>query len=227
MRLIELISLIFILQLTLFNFGANLIAQSNKTHKIKMKGEASVYLNEMEILNKDKKPLSEDAIIKQESDGSIRVSLGLSDPIAKLIILHPRSIKKCQFRIEQQYETSVTIMNEGPHMDLVNWKHHVSDWEILEEINENIFLSKDVSSNEFPDVTTDEIVEATKQQITVWAKDGYGSNQKWIELAKKCKNSFEYPCGVGVSKVRLKISVKDGDSWKEINIINLIVPMGC
>jgi hypothetical protein len=227
MRLIKLISFIFILQLTLFNFEVNLNAQSNNTHKIKMKGEASVYLDEIEVLHKDKKPLGEDAIIKQESDESIRVNLGLGDPIANLIILYPRSIKKFQFRIEQQYETSVTIMNEGPHMDLVNWKHHVSDWEILEEINENSFLSKDVSSNDFPAVTTDEIVEATKQQVAVWAKDGYGPDERWIELAKKCKNSFEYPCGVSVSQVRLKISVKDGNSWKEIKIINLIVPMGC
>ncbi|HAK31782.1 MAG TPA: hypothetical protein DCO90_21680, partial [Sphingobacterium sp.] len=26
-------------------------------------------------------------------------------------------------KVEQRYETSVTIMNEGPHCDLTEWKH--------------------------------------------------------------------------------------------------------
>ncbi|MGE8290064.1 MAG: hypothetical protein ACN6ON_00230, partial [Sphingobacterium sp.] len=33
--------------------------------------------------------------------------------------------------IEQRYETSITIMNEGPHCDLIDWKHFNSDWKSL------------------------------------------------------------------------------------------------
>src|SRR5688572_31178406 len=38
------------------------------------------------------------------------------------------------FSVQVQYETSVTIMNEGPHLDLVEWKHYTSEWRNIERI---------------------------------------------------------------------------------------------
>ena len=40
--------------------------------------------------------------------------------------------------VYQRYENSITIMDEGPHCDLIDWKHYYSDWEQL-KINDNQF----------------------------------------------------------------------------------------
>ena len=43
--------------------------------------------------------------------------------------------------IEQRYETSVTIMGEGPHCDLIDWKHYDSEWKTLKLIKlDNLFV---------------------------------------------------------------------------------------
>ena len=31
------------------------------------------------------------------------------------------------FTVEQRYETSITIVNEGPHCDLIEWRHYDSE----------------------------------------------------------------------------------------------------
>jgi hypothetical protein len=38
------------------------------------------------------------------------------------------------FRIQAQYQTSLTISDEGPHLDLLDWKHYESEWSDLEQL---------------------------------------------------------------------------------------------
>ncbi len=187
----------------------------------------SKYLEKIEIYYQDKKPWFPEASAKRGKDGALTIHLGLGEPIAYRFVPHPKSGGKAKFRIEQQYETSLSLMREGPHLDLSNWKHHVSSWDTLEETETNTFLSKEVSSSELPDVSNAEIVSGVKAELAKWSAQGYSLGGDWAELAKKCKSPKDDPCGVSISQVRLKISVKDGNDWKAIQIIKLIVPMGC
>jgi len=183
----------------------------------------SKYLEKIEIYYQDKKPWFPEAPVEQGEDGALTIHLGLGEPIAYRFVLHPKSGVKAKFRIKQQYETSLSLMKEGPHFDLINWKHHVSPWDALEEAEANTFLSKEVLSSEFPDVSNAEIVSAVKAALS---GQGYSLGGDWAELAKKCKSPKDDPCGVGISQVRLKISVQEGKDWKAIQIIRLMVPMG-
>jgi len=202
-------------------------AEGKHSHKIIVSGKASRYLDAIEIVSKDRKPWGEDTTIKKVSGKSVRVELGLGEAIAKLIILHPKKGNAYQFRIEQQYETSISLMDAGPHMDLLNWKHYLSEWNILQSVAKHSFVSKEVTSNKFPDVTRAEIIQATKEQSALWVRDGYDPGDRWVKLARKCKSPTDYPSGVSISKVVLRISIKIGNDWKEISKIDFIVPMGC
>ena len=71
------------------------------------------------------------------------------------------------FKIEQRYETSLTIMNEGPHIDLLDWKHYISERKELETGDGLTFLSKEVSSEEFPEVSQTEIVKTVRKEAEV------------------------------------------------------------
>lgn len=204
-----------------------LFAESKQAYKITVFGQASRYLDAIEILSIERKSIGEGATIKKVTEKLIQVDLGLGEPIAKLIILHSKMGEDYEFRIEQQYETSLSLMDEGPHMDLLNWKHYVSEWKILESVGRHSFVSKEVVSDKFPKVTTAEIIQATKEQSARWAREGYNPEERWVKIARKCKIPTEYPSGVSISKVRLKISVKTGKGWKEIHGIDILVPMGC
>lgn len=193
---------------------------------VKIKGAGARYLQKIEIMNPYGRDYDYGTVLTYESDGTIQIDLGLGEWVSK-VNLRPASSASVEFRVEQQYETSLTLMDEGPHMDLRNWKHHVSAWEPLEQRSGLSFALKDVDVKEFPKVEGSEIVEATIVESKRWKAQGYPGSDRWIAAAKKCESATTYPCGVSVSKVRLKISVKESGEWKPIQIVELVLPMGC
>lgn len=136
------------------------------------------------------------------------------------VVLHLRPGVTGEFKIEQRIETSLTVSAEGPHLDLREWKHHYSEWMALDETGENRFRIREVSEEDetrFPDVSPEEIRQA------VWSAGG----EKWAELVKDVKGPHDAPAAVGLSKITLRVSMKDGGGWKVINVIDLLVAMGC
>lgn len=119
-------------------------------------------------------------------------------------------------KIEQCYETSVTIMDEGPHCDLLDWKHFTSPWKTLRQTEAGLFrcLGYTLKEHEkFPEVSTAELKEAVKEHC----------GEEWSEAVK---HPLEYPAGVGISTYFLRISgKKDGASF--VKIIAIYSPMGC
>jgi hypothetical protein len=194
--------------------------------QVSVQGEAANYLHGIEIRNADGSIPDSETTIESPSPTVIRLNLGLGDPMTKSIALHPR-INGREFRVEQRYETSLTLMNEGPHMDLLDWKHYISEWEEVESRNGLTFLSKEVLSDEFPAVTQAEIIMAVRAESEKWSKQGFDEVERWIDLARQCTGPTTYPCGVSVSKITLRIRVKESGSWKDIQTIELQIPMGC
>lgn len=125
------------------------------------------------------------------------------------------------FNIEQRYETSVTLMAEGPHCDLTDWEHFVSEWQTVSKNHlEEYFL---YSYNEkerqlFPNVSKDALIKAAKKHC----------GDEWSEQIKTISTPNDYPCGVSISRYFLKISGKRMDNGKAIQKLIIIVsPMGC
>lgn len=134
----------------------------------------------------------------------------------KVIIL---SSKINDLKIEQSFETSVTISAEGPHCDLLNWKHFRSDWVVLNRTNDSTFNCAKYNKEDleqFPEVEINELREIVKKQC----------GKEWYDLVKKVTKPTEYPSEVGVSKVYLKITgTVDGVEVVKIIVIN--EAMGC
>ncbi len=163
-----------------------------------------------------------------QKNNRTQIELDLGEPLAHLILLHVAPMSSEKFRVDRQYETSLTLMNEGPHYDLLNWKHYISKWQRLPEVKANTFLSNEITSSEFPTVTTQEIMAAVTDDKEGQSGAGeYALEKRWGTIAAQCKSATDYPCGVSISRVRLKISVKEQGEWKKIHTIDLIIPMGC
>ncbi len=91
-----------------------------------------------------------------------------------------------KFRVSVQFETSSTIMDEGPHIDLIEWKHCTTNWVNLKSTKPNEFtLPKAMLIDKecFPTVSNDEV----KSKIHEIA------GKRWSSLLKGDIDVHKYP----------------------------------
>lgn len=123
--------------------------------------------------------------------------------------------------IEQCYETSVTIMNEGPHCDLINWKHFYSPWKPLKANQKEQFIIHKYTGAErqkFPKTSVEELKQHVKKECGV----------DWAKSVNKAKTLAEYPIRIDISRYYLKVTGQHKESKQTITKIIIIeVPMGC
>lgn len=122
--------------------------------------------------------------------------------------------------LEAQYETSVTIQNEGPHLDLLDWRHHTSDWLPLERVSENRFRMPFYSEAEisrFPDVTAADL----RQAIAAAGGD------EWVQLTRDVRSPHDPPASVGLSAIRLRVTCKRNAGPEATFTLKFPIAMGC
>ena len=124
-------------------------------------------------------------------------------------------------KIEQRYWTSMTVMNEGPHCDLVDWKHYYSPWKELPEVAngqwKTIRYAKP-ESQPFPKITLHELKKAVKKHC----------EEDWFELVKNAQSTSAYPFQVLLSHYEIRITCIDTETGlKIVKTILIETPMGC
>lgn len=154
---------------------------------------------------------------QQKDTAIIQLELGATIEGQKLKV---RSKKKGKIRIYQRFENSVTVMNEGPHCDLTEWKHYNSEWKEL-KIENGQFLTDTYTEKDwgkFIKVDMNELREAVNEQC----------GDEWAKHLTNVKSPTEYPCGVSTSRIFLKIVFSEPETKKLIErIISFQIPMGC
>lgn len=129
--------------------------------------------------------------------------------------------KLINLKVEQRFETSVTIMNEGPHCDLTDWEHFYSDWKKLSANNKGQFICDRYTEKDwekFPKISVEELKKKIKEQC----------GEEWVEIAKNIKSPTEYPSGVSISRYFIRVSGQLKDNGKTVTKLIIIEnPMGC
>jgi hypothetical protein len=165
----------------------------------------------------------EDTALRIELDRpTVSVDWELYNPFeGRRVVLLPKSGQDFpNVRIAVQYETSMGVEDEGPHLDLTDWKHYRSEWKDLKQLGEREFVLPtytEEESSRFPEVSQREIYEAVLR---------YGDH-RWAKLVKQVQHPNEYPASVGISTLRLGILVEEKGSWRRIHVIEFQIPMGC
>ena len=180
-------------------------------------------LESVEIVPSKKESFSSPTLIKFQTKSAdiVSVDLELGDSLGNLVLrVNPVAGVKGDFIVEQSFETSMTVMEEGPHLDLVDWKHYTSPWVPLKRISATEFripVISDEDTQRFPAVTPKEI-------RAIVTKEG---GAKLGEYVSKVKGPNDYPCGVGLSKISFRIILKNGGEAKVVKTLEFLVPMGC
>lgn len=125
------------------------------------------------------------------------------------------------FTIEQGYETSISIMNEGAHCDLITWKHGHSEWKTLQKNQSDEFLCISYTENEkklFPKISINELKQHVKANC----------GMEWFNRINTINSINDYPLTVNISKYFLRISELDPlGRKKKTTLISIENPMGC
>ena len=158
------------------------------------------------------------------------VALELGDELEGTILSLSTTASPDTHRVSLQFETSMAISDEGPHIDLLDWKHCVSDWKYVSRIQGgNSYRLPGPSEAEascFPPVTAQEIEAAVLAELQ---GDGFDETraQRWLELARSVNVPGESPSYVGVSKVRLRVEQYVDGRWVEVTRVEFTSPLGC
>ena len=123
--------------------------------------------------------------------------------------------------LEQRYETSVSILNEGKSCHLTDWKHFYSDWKQLKLNNSGQFIFEEYAEKEaekFPEINIDDL----KQKV----KDHCGN--EYLILVENVKTITDYPIDVSISRYYLKVTGQRKDNGETVSKLIILIPtMGC
>lgn len=183
-------------------------------------GQASQAAKGPEVVIKSLRNPGRVLILGEFTKGSVKKELDLGDDWDGILEVRGAS-SSLDLKVDMQYETSLTINDEGAHLDLLNWMHYRSDWISLPPKTSNEFEIRELSRESasiFPFVSKDKFMAAVK----VATRDRQ-NGAKWLRLAGQCLGPLTTPCHVGVSKVVLRIFEKE----KPLQEITLVPPLGC
>jgi hypothetical protein len=150
---------------------------------------------------------------------TIRINVALGDsPEGKIITIHNKGYK--HISIFQRFENSVTIMNEGPHCDLTEWKHYYSSWEPLQAISKTKFKTLGYSSaqrRQFMDIDINQLKTEVENKC---GKD-------WRSYVNDITTVNDFPADIGISRIFLKVLLTNENDEVTEKIIEFQIPMGC
>lgn len=130
---------------------------------------------------------------------------------------------KGEYRMFQRYRTSMSISFEGPHLDLIDWRHFDSPWVALRALSARRFQTLapyEMDSSRFPPTTTEEILKEVRRRVgTDWLEA--------LELVKECRGPNDGACAVMISSVYLRIQKRVGAVWTDAGLVEIRIPMGC
>ena len=128
-----------------------------------------------------------------------------------------------EYRMFQRYRTSMSISAEGPHLDLVDWRHFDSPWTSLEMLGPKRFrtlATDEMEESKFPSTTKAEIMKEVRRRV----------GEEWpelLELVKDCHGPNDGACRVSISSIYLRIQKKVRDQWVNVGLVEIRIPMGC
>ncbi len=155
-----------------------------------------------------------------ENAVSYYVELGESPEDRYLKVKHHQEYRSIE--VFQRHQNRITIMNEGPHCDLLEYQHFNSSWKPLKMYpsSNNIFKTIVFDAKDYKRFGDVDIAD-----LKAYVKDYCGED--WSKLIESATSISDSPIGVTVSQIQLRIVMTDIDGYKTEKIIIFELPMGC
>jgi hypothetical protein len=128
-----------------------------------------------------------------------------------------------RYRVFERYRTSMTVMDEGPHLDLIDWRHFDSSWTLLKSLDHTrcrTLSTNRIDGSRFPRVTKADMVRAVRAR----------TKQEWgraAQLIIECSGPNDYPCAVMLSSIFIRVERRVQGKWAHVGLVEFRIPMGC
>lgn len=160
---------------------------------------------------------------------SVDVELGLGDEIEGAVLaLQPSDgDTDTQYRVMTQFETSLALGDDGPHIDLLDWRHCRSQWRPAIAAQAGTWHLPEAGDDEracFPASSAGELVEATRRAL---ADLEPADRARWLALARSVAVVGEAPSYVSISAIRVRIDTLTSEGWRALTTLVFRIPMGC
>lgn len=102
----------------------------------------------------------------------------LGDSVRMVKVEQGEDTPREKLRIRFQYQTSLALGDEGPHLDLLDWKHCTTAWQSIADPGDGHFDIQPPTTRQascFPSFGQAELLAAVR---------AHGGEGKWITLAK-------------------------------------------
>lgn len=144
------------------------------------------------------------------------------------IVFHSKTLNEVS--ISYRLETSISISAEGPHCDLIHWKHGATAWkkmELLSDFNlgELNFTRFKFESDPYRLHDTLPFPVSDMNEIKSQVKKTCGS--EWADHMSNCKTPYDYPCNVGISNFIFRVTFESDKTGETVSYLKIPVPMGC
>jgi hypothetical protein len=153
-------------------------------------------------------------------DDEVSHELGLGEEIeGKIAVVEVMSLAPADVVLQFQWETSLSIDDEGPHLDLLDWKHYTSDWIQLPRVAEGGFRVPQLTSEQqhtFPETRLDDVCTAAERL----------GGARWVKVCRKATAVGVYPTRIGVSAYRFRVGTSETTDWGSAPVIELRRPLG-
>lgn len=161
--------------------------------------------------------------IKLAKHGTTIVRLDMTEYVDKSeVTLHFRD-SSAEYRILQRYRTSMSVSAEGPHLDLIDWRHFDSPWKSLKSLGRNRFRSlpaAQMQDSRFPKTSKADIIKEVRRQV--------GNDWPYLlELVQSCNGPNDGFCLVAISSIYLRIQKQVRGRWVDVGLVDFRIAMGC
>ena len=132
------------------------------------------------------------------------------------------------WRVRVQYETSLGLSAEGPHLDLTGWEHCVSGWEAAEAVDAVSFVLPTPAAEQhacFPPYTQAELEQAVRAHAA--AQGDPSQADDWIPRIGQDDALGTVLPFVAISTVRVRVEVLRKGRWVVVSTVSFLPPMGC
>ena len=159
---------------------------------------------------------------------SLMVPLELGDEVyGATLQLQPARAGET-YRVRVQFETSLALGAEGPHLDLTDWKHCTSAWLPTQAVDAVTFVLPTPTPAQqgcFPKYTRKELDAAVHAHA---AKQGDPTiADGWLPELDKPDALVSVSPYVAISTVRVRVEVRRNGKWVEVTTLAFLPPMGC
>jgi len=158
-----------------------------------------------------------------------RVPLELGDSVDGAVLELLPASPGGQWRVSVQYETSLSLGADGPHLDLVDWKHCVSAWIPATPRDAHSFILPVATPEQascFPPYSQAELEAAIRAHVPEGMGPEYA--QGWLQRLRAHLSGTE-PMHLepGISRVRIRVERLHQGRWEDVARVDFLPPMGC